>query len=124
MPQPRFEGRSLLSRLGDGDAMDVVLELPPTGSVVDARRHSAAILHDGIKVLATRLPWASSEAFDLRQDPAETRPDPPAIAQEATMLRARLERRRHALATSAGTAETGVVDAGTRERLRALGYAE
>ncbi len=123
-PEPRFEGRSLLSRLGDGDATDVVLELPPTGSVIDARRHSAGLLYDGIKVLATRRSREGSEAFDLRHDPAEMHPDPPAIAQEATMLRARLERRRHALATRAGTAETGVIDAGTRERLRALGYAE
>jgi hypothetical protein len=103
--------------------MDVMLELPPTGSIVDGRRHSAGLLSGGIKVLATRLPAEGSEAFDLRHDPAELHPDPPAIAQDAAALRARLEQRRATLAARAGTAETAPLDPELRHRLRALGYA-
>jgi arylsulfatase A-like enzyme len=123
-PEPRFEGRSLLSRLDDDEPADVLLELPPTGSALDLRRHSAALLNVGMKVLATCSPQEGSEAFDLRTDPAEEHPDPAAIAQDAAALRARLAQRQQALATRAGTAETGVLDAATRERLRTLGYAE
>ncbi len=122
--EPRFEGRSLLAHLGpDPDPRDVVLELLPSGSGGEFRRHAGGLLHDRLKVLVSpdgRAP----EAYDLRDDPGEQQPNPPAIAQDADALRARLAQREQALATRAGVAETTPVDPATRDRLRALGYAD
>lgn len=121
--EPRFEGRSLVSHLGGGEPTEILLELLPTGSPLDARRHSAGLVLDGLKLLETWLPQQRSETFDLHRDPGETRPDPPHLAQDAPTLRARLARRREDLGMRAGKAESITIDASTRERLRALGYA-
>ncbi len=125
-PEPRFEGRSLLGDLAPtpGSSHDVVLELLPTGRGVDTRRHAAGLLHDGLKVLMGPL-GGRPEAYDLRHDPRETRQDPPALAAETPVLRARLAERLGVFAASASTtAETVPLDDAQRARLRALGYAD
>jgi arylsulfatase A-like enzyme len=121
-PEPRFEGRSLQGLLAaPADRRDVVLELEPIGPSIDFRRHAAGLVHDGLAVLLQ--PGGDAAAYDLRNDPHETQPNPPTLAQEAATLRARLDQRRAAFATRAGTAETAPLDPELRERLRALGYA-
>jgi arylsulfatase A-like enzyme len=122
-PEPRFEGRSLVDLLDTpADGRDVVLELEPVGSPFDFRRHAVGIVHDRLAVLVQ--PDGVAEAYDLRSDPRETTPNPPAFSEEAAALRARLAQRRAALATRAGRAETAPVSQQMRDRLRALGYAD
>jgi arylsulfatase A-like enzyme len=121
--EPRFEGRSLLADLGPAsDLRDVVLELLPSGDGNEVRRHAAGLIHDRLKVLVPP-DGRGPEAYDLRDDRGEQRPNPPAIAQDAAALRARLGQREAALATRAGTAESAPIDQQMRDRLRALGYA-
>jgi arylsulfatase A-like enzyme len=125
-PEPRFEGRSLMSHLGGGEAADVVLQLLPTGQRFDLRTHAAGLVHEGVKLL---VPPAGSgrspELYDLRDDPREARSDPPpAIAAQEPALAARLAGREDALAARAGTVERGSLDEAERARLRALGYAD
>ncbi len=127
-PEPRFEGRSLRERLAGGDAPDIFLELLPPSTTGDLRRHAAGLVRDGLKVLEP--PWPDqadrrAKAYDLREDPHEMRPDPPAIEQEAAALVARLGQRREVLASRAGSVtHTVPLDAAARARLHALGYAE
>ncbi len=122
--EPRFEGRSLLPLAGTPAApADVLLELEPTGQRIDLRRHAAGLVHDDAKLLVP--PHGAPTAYELRNDAGETRPDPPDLAAEAAALRARLSEWQRVLATRAApSAETMPLDADTRERLRALGYAD
>ena len=126
-PEPRFEGRSLLPMLrGEGESSGTLFELLPMGTAVEARQHVAGQATDELALLETRLPEGGrgSEWFDLRRDPTERRPNPTHLEGTATTLRTALEARRQAIASRAGVAETAPVDAGMRDRLRALGYAD
>jgi arylsulfatase A-like enzyme len=125
-PEPRFEGRSLLRHLSGGEGADVVLQLPATGERIDVRTHAAGLVHDGVKLLVPpERSHHSPELYDLRDDPHETRSDPPpAIAGEAAALQARLRARDEELAARAGNVQRGSLDEAERARLRALGYAD
>ena len=66
----------------------------------------------------------SPALYDLRDDPHEPQPDPPAIsAQERPRCAPASGSAAPPLATRAGKAESAPVDDEMRERLRALGYA-
>jgi len=118
-PEARFEGGSLLERLSPAvDPRDVVLQLFPIGSAAEVRRHVAGLVHGRQKLLVPPPP-RGPVAYDLGSDPGEHRP----AAEGLDGLRARLAAREGELAARAGVAETAPVDAGMRDRLRALGYA-
>jgi arylsulfatase A-like enzyme len=122
--EPRFEGRSLLASVDGGAPVDVLLELLPTGSALDVRRHAAGLVSGTLALLEPSRPGAGDEVFDLTHDPGERDLDPPALLESAAGLRARLVARQRELATRAGRTETAPVDSTMRERLRALGYAD
>jgi len=119
--EPRFEGRSLRD-LTSAEERDVVLQLFPIAPGPEVRRHVAGLVSGQWKLLVPPPP-RDPTVFDLQADPGEHHPDPPALAGEADRLRARLDERERVLAARAGAAETAPLDAATRERLRALGYA-
>lgn len=121
-----FEGRSLRPAPDrPAGERDVLLELLPIGPAIDVRRHAAGFVGPRLKILDpagadSRLP----EAYDLAADPAETRSDPPGAAAAVGALRDRLAHRVAELATRAAVPETVPLDPATRDRLRALGYAD
>jgi arylsulfatase A-like enzyme len=137
-PEPVFEGRSLvpparraslLSRFFSTDegARDVILELPPTGSKWDLRAHARGIVRASTKLLIAvsgpRKKAESTQIYDLASDPGEVDPNPGVLDGELPALLAALRERTQELATrAAGSAEKGVIDEATKEKLRALGY--
>jgi|SRR5579871_304582 len=126
-PEPRFEGRSLVPLLrGERATADVVAELPQPGSARDLTRHAQALVRGTLKLIVPRVGGALGRPvlYDLATDPGERSPDPPAQAGRAPALAAALARTEAMLATRAGPAEHAPVDARTRARLRALGYAD
>src|SRR5262245_43489524 len=127
-PEPRFEGRSLREALAGDDPPDIFLELLPTSTTGDLRRHEAGLVHGGLKLLEPPYPDQAdrrAKAYDLREDPHETHPDPAAVEKEAAALEARLVQRRDELATRAGAVtQPAPLDDAARARLRALGYAQ
>jgi len=131
--QATFEGQSLLPMITAGSPVewlrsltspppDVISELPKTGSTMDIRAHSRALLRGPNKlVMELRGPDRTEvpEVFNLRDDPGEMSPQHPA----SDTLQVALQTRSEALAKrGAAVAETGVVDDATKEKLRALGY--
>ena len=127
-PEPRFEGRSLVPLLtGDAPAADVVAELPPiSSSPLDLGRHSLAFVRGSVKlVLPRKTGYAKTRPmlFDLATDPRETRPDPPETAALAGRFVRTARAVGRALVARATPPERGVVDETSRQRLRALGYA-
>jgi arylsulfatase A-like enzyme len=113
--EPSFEGRSLL-RQGTRPAyaellVDVVGKEPPQNrALVDGSR----------KIMLT--PDGREQFYDLARDPGERDPDAfdgPVRAELVQTLDASRARAQH----DVGTAERRQVDDATRERLRALGYA-
>jgi len=131
--QPSFEGQSLVPMMAahsplewvlslTGPPPDVITELPKTGSSMDIRAHSRALLRGPNKLVMelhgperTEVP----ELFDLQTDPGEMSPRRPPSPTLETALQTRSE----ALAKrAAAVAETGQVDDATKEKLRALGY--
>src|SRR5262249_6143631 len=127
-PEPRFEGRSLREALAGDDPPDIFLELLPTSTTGDLRRHEAGLVHGGLKLLEPPYPDQAdrrAKAYDLREDPHETHPDPAAVEKEAAALEARLVQRRDELATRAGAVtQPAPLDDAARARMRALGYAQ
>ena len=125
-PEPRFEGRSLLRHLGGAEPADVVLQLLPTGDPIDVHAHVGGLVHDGVKLLVPpEEAGRSPELYDLRDDPGETRSDPPpAIAEQTPALEARLKARDDEFAARAGKVQRGSLSEDERDRLRALGYAD
>lgn len=120
-PEPRFEGRSLVPLLrGARPApVDVVLQLPQKSLVLDLRRHRDGMLRGPDKLLVGVE--GVGEQFDLAADPAEQHP---AFAPADAPLRVALDAATTALAARRQPAEEkAVVDAATKEKLRALGYA-
>jgi len=133
--QSTFEGSSLLPRvqrrslrewlmsLGTAPA-DVISELPKTGSRLDVRGHSRALMLGESKLLVELRGAEKKEVallYDLRADPGETAPA--RQAGRADALATMLQERTEALAKrAASTHQTGVVDDATKEKLRALGY--
>jgi arylsulfatase A-like enzyme len=116
-PEARFEGRSLLR---SGPGLPAYAQLLQTVSGKEPPQNRAVV--DGSRKLVL-TPGGREEFYDLARDPGEH--DPDALDGEA---RAALRR---ALATlqakaqrDAGTAEEREVDEATRQRLRALGYAQ
>src|SRR5262249_25752782 len=92
-PEPRFEGRSLREVLAGGDPPDIFMELLSPSTTGDLRRHGAGLLHGTLKVIEPPYPDQGDrrpKAYDLKEDPHEMRPDPPAIKQEAAALESRL----------------------------------
>jgi arylsulfatase A-like enzyme len=139
-PQPSFEGRSLVSRMkprgflarlvgrGAGEQKeDVVLELPETGSRIDVRAHSSALVAGFSKlILPVRRKsdvGPAREIYDLASDPGERHPNPPALAGDASRLESELKAKLKALAARTGRAERAPLGKAAKEELRALGYA-
>jgi arylsulfatase A-like enzyme len=128
--EPSFEGRSLLRFLRPGvslarqgsDGQELIIELPPTGSKLDLRRHDRAILRDSVKLLTPSRPRYGAEVFDLNDDPGEKNPNPASLAAQSDSLRRTLATRIEQLSQSASNGETAEVDEATKEKLRALGY--
>jgi arylsulfatase A-like enzyme len=134
--QPTFEGRSLVPLMwrksltewrlhAENPFPDVIIELPETGSQLDWRAHSAALVRGGVKLLIGpgRHKREAPELYDLVKDPGETRrlhwP------KEIRNLRKVLRKEEKALAERANAAaETGSIGEAVEERLRALGYVE
>lgn len=123
---PKMTGRSLLHWLLSTNAPspDVLSELPKTGSPLDIRAHSRALVRGANKlVIGLRGPQKNevSELYDLAKDPGEMTPLRPADAMQT--LGAALQTRTDALAQRASSVtESGAVDEATKEKLRALGY--
>lgn len=131
--QPSFEGQSLVPMITAHSPLewvlsltsappDVITELPKTGSAMDIRAHSRALLRGPNKlVMELRGPERTEvpELFNLLDDPGEMSPSRPMSPALETALQTRSE----ALAKrAAAVAETGQVDDATKEKLRALGY--
>ena len=133
--QPTFEGRSLVPLMKRKSLVewllhtqnplpDVISELPKTGSSLDIRAHSEALVRGTNKLLIGlrgRQKEEVPELYDLAVDPGETKNlhRPNAIRT----LRTALQKETAALAERANpAAETGSVDEATKEKLRALGY--
>ena len=139
-PEPAFEGRSLAplasepslwSRIfatKEAPREDVILELPATGSRWDLRAHARGIVRESTKLLVSvARPYQkveeSTQIYDLAADPGESHPNPSTLDDELPALLAALRDRTQALASRAAeTAEKGVIDEATKEKLRALGY--
>jgi len=122
--EPRFEGRSLLPVVrGPSADADVMVELLPSSGADELRRHNAAFVRGSMKLIVGRA--VRGELFDLAVDPAESAPIPPgAVGDAAGLLRA-LQEKRADVRTRAGAGAPSVpLDAGARERLRALGYVD
>jgi hypothetical protein len=108
--------------------VDVIAELLPTGTGVDVRFQSRAIVRGPRKLLLSLRNRARDEvpeAYDLSADPQERNPNPVASQAWQDHLLAALNERSTALARTAGReAETVTIDATTRDRLHALGYGD
>jgi arylsulfatase A-like enzyme len=133
--QPTFEGTSLVSRMQrrslrewliglGGLPADVISELPKTGSRLDVRGHSQALLQGQTKLLVELRGAEKREVpliYDLQSDPGETAPAK--RSRRADAMQAVLQQRTEALVKRAAVSpETGTVDDATKEKLRALGY--
>lgn len=124
-PDPNFEGQSLAPLMRGTDLAeerDVLLELAPRGGAKDRREHAFGIVRGSQKLLVE--PSGEAAIYDLASDPGE---QAPRAARDSAAGRALLEAlalRRAELVGRAGPgAEPAVLDAKTRRRLRALGYA-
>jgi len=117
-PHPQFDGASVLA-VPDEDRPRPVLAQVRHGNDYG----SNALWRDGLKLVRSRLGERSAEqVFDLRTDPAEdhdlARPGLPPLSDLAAELDLAL-RAAGRLRRDAGDV---VLDAETKERLRALGY--
>lgn len=139
-PQARFEGRSLVpllerrsiwssfpalfgSATGTANPPDVILELPKTGSDYDLRRQTEGIIRGSTKVLMSSD--GKPEVYDLAHDPKEAAPNPPELSRTALAMVEALQRSKAAQAQKANVAvQTRPLDEATKEKLRALGYAD
>jgi arylsulfatase A-like enzyme len=134
--EPRFEGRSLVPLLAgkslqprdilgqlEADVIsDVRRERGLKESPGDSRRQTEAIIRGPVKVMVQLS--GATETYDLATDPGESRPNPPALQAETAELAKVLREGRSQLASrAAATQETVPLDDATKERLRALGYA-
>jgi choline-sulfatase len=139
-PEPRFEGRSLAplltsrswprrlyqlrrQRQGNSGPAEVFFHLEDhSGRWLDERAHTAGMARGPLKLLLTRE--GTTEAFDLSTDPGEQHPNPPALHDKTAELAERIKEVVTDLERRAGVAESGPpLDEGTKEKLRALGYA-
>src|SRR5262249_1894978 len=120
--EPRFEGRSLVPLLrGAAPPADILAELWQSGEHGPPRRHALAFVHGATKLLVPPDPAREAPiAFDIVRDPLET--EPGAVA--GGLLDILRGREATLAARAASAAETVAVNAATRERLRALGYAD
>ncbi len=137
--EPRFQGRSLVPLLtGTAPPVDVIAQLAPSQPDFDPRKHTAALIRGTHKLMTLAPPWQSrageAQLYDLAADPDEVAPlgsvggpastafapDAPEGARAALLLD-RLRQAEGALAQG-GRPERVPLDAGMRERLRALGY--
>ena len=139
-PEPRFEGRSLTPLLRDpGVAAEragtpsrkppandppILLELLKTDMTVDLRRHTAGIVEGSSKLLMYQ-DVRTADTFDLSKDPHERAPMTIAANPAGKALALSLDSMEKELQKRAvATAEEKPLDAGTREKLRALGYGD
>jgi arylsulfatase len=120
-PEPRFEGRSLLARIGGEErGGDVRVELPQMNDK-DARLHSAGLIRGSLKLLLD--PSGRPALYDLEADPAELDPDPSEHADaRAALLRAHEDGSRILTGTEIRDPETRPLEDEERERLEAIGY--
>jgi len=122
-----FEGRSLVPLLAGAaaESAPAVVELPPMGARMDLRVHAEGEVDGTKKILVRResnVFVGVDEAYDLAADPGEKTPLP---ASEAAALTQALQARRAELAERArGSESRAELDDDTRDRLKALGYAE
>jgi arylsulfatase A-like enzyme len=126
-PAPTFEGRSLVPLFAGAAAepRPALFELPHPGSRFDLRVHTHGEVDGTKKLVVRREPnvfVGVHEAYDLAGDPGEKTPLP---APEGAAMAKDLEAWRAELATRArGAVSHAPLDDETRDRLKALGYAE
>jgi arylsulfatase A-like enzyme len=122
-PDPHFEGRSLVPFLHNaavdgGGRPDIIMQLPRNGAEADMRWHREALVRNNEKLVVS--PDGVPTLYDMAADPAEQQPRD---AAEARGLVAALETANAALASrQRSTEQKVVIDAATKEKLRALGY--
>jgi choline-sulfatase len=115
-PEPAFEGRSLL-RPGPHPLAYAELLLNGSGNEPPQNR---ALVDGSHKLILT--PAGHEQFYDLLRDPGERDPEGLDGDARAVLVRA-LEATRARAQRDVGTAEQRQIDDATRERLRALGYA-
>ena len=128
-PESSFEGRSLTPWLGldgasrAGSPVGVLTELLPVmPGEHDDRRHSGAYIRGREKLILSVD--GTARYVDLQRDPGESRSFAASGSEAARVLEADLERLREQLATRRNAhIVRGTIDAETREKLEALGYA-
>jgi arylsulfatase A-like enzyme len=122
VPAP-FEGRGLLPerRAAAGTAeADVLLDLAQQQIPEEQRTHAVGLVRGSRKLLVD--PQGRARVYDLARDPVER--DASAESEAGAELVVALRRARDALGLrAAAPTATTAVDAETRARLRALGYA-
>ena len=128
-PESSFEGRSLTPWLAldgasrAGSPVGVLTELLPVmPGEHDDRRHSGAYIRGREKLILGVD--GTARYVDLQRDPGESRSFAASGSEAARVLEADLERLREQLATRRNAhIVRGTIDAETREKLEALGYA-
>jgi arylsulfatase A-like enzyme len=129
-PEPRFEGRSLVSVLsmpatserGRGSGPDVILQLEQIGSVeTDQRKHVRGLVRSGHKLLVG--PDERTELYNLDVDPDETHDDASELAADRDILTGALTSEGQRLGKRAvSEVATEPIDERLKGQLRALGY--
>jgi arylsulfatase A-like enzyme len=112
--------RAWLSPAAPPTPRPIYSELIKEAGTLRLSPHERAVVDDGNKAIADVD--GSTEYYDLRRDPGETNRDGVAAEQRGVLMRA-LDALR-ALADGASGAPHGGLDEQTKERMRALGYAE
>jgi len=130
---PQYEGQSLAAGIGAPSwwakmfsSPKPLLTRPAYSELIKAegtlrlRPHEHAAVTDGTKLITGV--GGEHDYYDLRADPGEKHPDAVAPPQRTALDHAMDQLRAYALRGHEG--ERPAIDADTRERMRALGYAE